>query len=162
MYDAEALTKLGDIPPYNLSMAFADARFWIVIFCGFLAYIIWGLLFGFVIDNYNNLDLNKVEKDSLNRQLDKLQKQEQTESNNITAQNAKISTIKGNIAALEAQKTDAVRLDYNAILLELNHFFAGWMAYMNGAAMGYDELQRAQVVFNVFVEPIQNKKTNNE
>lgn len=162
MYDAEALTKLGDIPQYSLSMALSDARFWIVIFCGFLAYIIWGLLFGFVMESYNNLDMNKVEKDNLKRQLEKYQRQLQAEEMDITAQTAKIAQIKSNIAALETRKSNAVRHDYGAIILELNHFFAGWSGYMNGIAKGYDELERANSVFNAFIQTLQNKTTINQ
>lgn len=162
MYDAEALTKLETPPPYTLSMAFTDARFWIVIFCGFLAYIIWGLLFGFVMDSYNHLDLNKVEKESLKKQLNKLQVQEQEEKTALANQKEAIAKIKGDITTLEARKTRVTVHDYTAILLELNHFFAGWLQYMNGAAKPQTEIVQANSIFNNFVQPIKSRQQNYE
>lgn len=156
MYDAESLTIIETRPSYTLSMAFGDVRFWVVIFCGFLAYIIWGLLFGFVMDSYNKLDLNKVERLSLENQLEKLAKQEQEEFQKQAAINRTIHTIEGNIAALEASKSSVKRYDITAILLELNNFFSGWLHYMNAASKPSDEIASANATFDSFTNKIKS------
>lgn len=160
MYDAEALTQLGDIPPYALSMAFVDAHFWVVIFCGFLAYIIWGLLFGFTMDSYNKLDLNKVEQKRLEKQKNQLQdqlKEEQQKENTIEN---RIHSIEGNIAALKEQLSTGIRIDLTKIELELNHFFSGWTSYLNGAAKPAKEQAEANNIFQSFVNQIKTAKQN--
>lgn len=156
MYDAESLTIIESRPAYTLSMAFADVRFWVVIFCGFLAYIIWGLLFGFAMDSYNKLDLNKVERQSLEKQLDRLARQERAETMSQTAINGKIHSIEGNIAALEASKSSVKRYDVTAILLELNNFFSGWLHYMNGASKPSAEIANANNTFETFTNKIKS------
>lgn len=156
MYDAESLTIIESRPVYTLSMAFVDVHFWVVIFCGFLAYIIWGLLFGFVMDSYNKLDLNKVERQSLEKQLERLNKQEQAESQNQAAINSNIHTIEGKIAALEASKSNVKRYDVTAILLELNNFFSGWLHYMNGASKSSLEIASANATFTSFTNKIKS------
>lgn len=154
MYDAEALTKLGDVEPYTLSMAFTDARFWIVIFCGFLAYIIWGLLFGFVMDSYNKLDLNKVEMEGLRKQTERLNQQKQDAENALTSQNAKIAQLKSDIAAQQTRITNAAMYDYTTIKLELNNFFSGWQIYMNNASKSPAEIAQANSIFDNFTSKL--------
>lgn len=156
MYDAESLTIIESRPSYTLSMAFTDVRFWVVIFCGFLAYIIWGLLFGFVMESYNKLDLNKVERQSLEKQLERLNKQEQEEFQKQAAINSRIHAIEGNIAALEASKSSVKRYDITAILLELNNFFSGWLHYMNGASKSSIEIVNANATFDSFTNKIKS------
>ena len=156
MYDAESLTIIESRPAYTLSMAFVDVRFWVVIFCGFLAYIIWGLLFGFVMESYNKLDLNKVERKSLEKQLDRLNAQQQEEARNQASINGRIHAIEGNIATLEASKSSIKRYDITAILLELNNFFSGWLHYMNGASKPSVEIANANTTFDTFTNNIKS------
>ena len=156
MYDAETITIMESRPFYTLAMAFVDARFWIVIFCGFLAYIIWGILFSFVMDNYNKLDLNKVERQNLKTQLASLNMQAQNESNNLASIKSQILTIEGNIATLEASKSNVRRYDTTTILLELNNFFSGWLHYMTAAAMSSAEIDNAQTKFDSFINNIKS------
>lgn len=157
MYDAEGLTRLSDIPPYTFSMAAADPRFWIVIFCGFLAYIIWGLLFGFIMDSYNNLDMNKIEKDSLVKELDKLMKQETADKEEEKKIQVKITQSRSKLAELQAQEMNTINLDYSAILLQLNNFFSGWTSYLNAAVKNNDEIKKANDIFARFVQPLKTK-----
>ena len=60
------LSQLQEYPPFDMHMAITDTNFWAVIFCGFIAYIIWGLVFNLVMDAYNNLDLTQ----SRNKHID--------------------------------------------------------------------------------------------
>jgi len=156
MYDAESLTIMESRLSYSFAMAFVDVQFWIVICCGFLAYIIWGILFSFVMDNYNKLDLNKVERQNLNTQLASLNKQAQNESNNLAFIKSQILTIEGNIATLEASKSSVRRYDTTTILLELNNFFSGWLHYMTAAAMSSTEIDNAQTKFDSFTNNIKS------
>src|SRR5690554_4195773 len=41
---------------YNLEIAYQSAGFWIIIFAGFVVYIIWGLVFDFVMKEHENMD----------------------------------------------------------------------------------------------------------
>ena len=150
MYDAQTLTILESRPEYTLLMAFMDVRFWLVIFCGFIAYIIWGLLFGFTMDSYNKLDLNKLEINSLKQQLEHLRNEEQAEKQNRSAIQQRIQTIEGNIATLEASRSSIRQYDATAILLELNNFFSGWLHYMNGASKPTAEFANANAIFETF------------
>lgn len=156
MYDAESLTILTERPSYSMSMAIVDMHFWVVIFCGFIAYIIWGLLFDLVMGSYNKLDLNKVERQGLEKQYDKLVKQGEAETKKQVAISNSIHAIEGNIAALKTKLSSVVIYDINALLLELNHFFSGWLHYMHAASKTTKDIEEAKSIFETFTAKIKS------
>ncbi|MCD0487161.1 hypothetical protein LPB86_02910 [Pedobacter sp. MC2016-14] len=48
--------KTPDSAPYNLKIALGEAEFWMIIFAGFVVYIIWGLVFDITMKEHENLD----------------------------------------------------------------------------------------------------------
>ncbi|WBX78029.1 ABC transporter permease [Tenacibaculum ovolyticum] len=52
--------KTPDSPEFNLSIAFNKVEFWGIIFAGFVVYIIWGLVFDFIMKEYDNIDKIKA------------------------------------------------------------------------------------------------------
>jgi len=56
IYDLKALQSFLDIPLYSIGMAVQSINFWIIIFCGFMVYILWGILFHFCMDFYHKRD----------------------------------------------------------------------------------------------------------
>ncbi|WP_299436247.1 ABC transporter permease [uncultured Maribacter sp.] len=53
IYDIE---KTLNSPEFNVQIAFIKAEFWGIIFAGFVVYIIWGLVFDFIMKEYDNFD----------------------------------------------------------------------------------------------------------
>lgn len=150
MYEAEILTTMEERPPYSLGMAVTSGDFWTVICCGFLAYLIWGLLFGFVMENIENLDLNKVERKALKRQIAELEQQNMENRQKQIEQQGQIKQTEGEIKKLQKQQIDYVRYDTHQILLELNQFLSGWQNYMSVAGRTDAERKRIQEKFNAF------------
>lgn len=60
-YTWEAASSLGDLPPYTVSLALSRPDFWVVIFAGFVAYVIWGLVFDSTMDSYEDITTNSRE-----------------------------------------------------------------------------------------------------
>lgn len=50
------IQKTPDSPPFNIEIAFSSVEFWGIIFAGFVVYIIWGLVFDFIMKEYDNFD----------------------------------------------------------------------------------------------------------
>lgn len=48
--------KTIDSPDFNISLAFQSVSFWLIIFAGFVSYIVWGLVFDFVMTEYADRD----------------------------------------------------------------------------------------------------------
>ncbi|MFT4645367.1 MAG: hypothetical protein ACI8ZX_001783 [Planctomycetota bacterium] len=43
-------------PDFDLSIAVKESEFWVIIFAGFIVYLIWGLVFDFVMKEHESLD----------------------------------------------------------------------------------------------------------
>lgn len=157
MYDAESLTILESRQGYQFGMAFSDPSFWIVICCGFLAYIIWGLMFGFVMSNYNKLDLNEVEQNRMQKELDTLHNQMDVEKQQLANIKNRVLELKSQIESLENNASKIVRIDMTQLKLELNNFMTGWLAYLTGAAKDQIEIDETQRIFGQFVKTIDNQ-----
>ncbi|CAL2078848.1 ABC transporter permease [Tenacibaculum sp. 190524A05c] len=52
--------KTPGSPDFNMSIAFNKVEFWGIIFAGFVVYIIWGLVFDFIMKEYESIDKIKV------------------------------------------------------------------------------------------------------
>jgi peptidoglycan hydrolase CwlO-like protein len=141
------LTQLPPPPPFSLSAAIVDNNFWLVIFCGFVAYIIWGLVFGFTMDNYEALDYKKVKTDKLKEEISNLKNDKAVLKTNILGLQNKISTIKADIKKKESALPRTTRYDYNSIKQEMNNFFNGWIAYMKLVNKPQQEFDEAQKIF---------------
>tara|TARA_R110002049_G_scaffold993_11_gene7248 strand:+ start:28805 stop:30067 length:1263 start_codon:yes stop_codon:yes gene_type:complete len=50
------IQKTPDSPSFDLRIAFSSVEFWGIIFAGFIVYIIWGLVFDFIMKEYDNFD----------------------------------------------------------------------------------------------------------
>lgn len=128
----------GSMPEYNIPLAFQQINFWLIIFSGFVVYIIWGFVFNFVMKEYYKLDRVKVAIETL---VEKIKGYKTT-----------CKAIKAARAPLEAQVTQNegkikewnIELDSPIVLKsdiehEVNNFINGWLAYMEYRAMPTDE-----------------------
>ncbi|MBQ4819616.1 hypothetical protein [Aquimarina sp. MMG016] len=50
------LNKTFDSEDFNVSIAFQSVSFWLIIFAGFVSYIVWGLVFDFVMKEHADRD----------------------------------------------------------------------------------------------------------
>lgn len=88
IYDIEAVSSWGETEPFNPSIAISSIHVWAVIFCGFVVYIIWGIVFDMTISAYEGLRSNKTEIGQLEQRLDSKKQQlakKQNELNKIEA-----------------------------------------------------------------------------
>lgn len=119
----------GDI--YNLSKAVKDPNIWAVIFCGFVVYMIWGLVFDMIMSAYDRLDLNKTKIEAINKQVagydQKIKDLKQTNSNQ-----QKDKTKKENeINKLKLDLTQTTWFNKDTIKKDMTDFFTGWITQMS-------------------------------
>lgn len=146
IYDVWAMNQIMDQPPYTMEMAFSSPEFWIIIFAGFIAYVIWGLVFDFTMDNYAEMTSNVKTiariKNEIERIVQKL--------NNLHAQHAQITNaivkIDGKIETLRNELEHNVTYNTDQIIQEVNNFFNGWIAYMTLVVKPEDEKENARSV----------------
>lgn len=111
--------------PYNLPIALGEAEFWMIIFAGFVVYVIWGLVFDFVMKEYENLDeINVFIRGKQDKMADvQIEKLENKEKINDFKQ--KVITTNGIISQLQT-KIDGFVFPVKEYLLYHNQYKEGW------------------------------------
>jgi hypothetical protein len=119
------INRTLDSPDFNLSIAFQSPEFWGIIFAGFVVYVIWGLVFDFIMKEYDDFDkINmfikklKDEKEKLLNQSDMLKE----EINKIKVKLTEVDYGKKNIQA----QLDGFIFPKKKYLVLFSEYKKGW------------------------------------
>lgn len=154
MYDTWVLNQIGEYPPYSWEMAFGEADFWIIIFSGFIAYVIWGLVFDFTMDSYSEKTENKNLLSRLNKDIDTLREKikQSKERQQISTQT--ITQRRTDIQSVEYELENVVAIDVLRIRREINNFMSGWLAYMSLMAIPQNKQEEAKQVSEEIIQTL--------
>lgn len=133
---------------YGVTDALSDINSWAVIFCGFIVYIIWGIVFDMTMTAYNKLDLNKIRTKSIDKSIEDTQNLLKQEKNNESSLEKSVHELNNQIESIVSQISNKVLIDKSAIRTEMVNFFSGWMAQMNVLGLSSDEQQLSNDTFN--------------
>lgn len=122
--------KTIESPPYNLQIGLTEAEFWMIIFAGFVVYIIWGLVFDFVMKEFEKLDQIKVFIKSKREQIEYFEKQLKKVFEKINEFKSKISDESGKINVLQA-KIDGFVFPVKEYLNYHTQYKEGWFQAIN-------------------------------
>lgn len=148
LYNVWCMTTLENHPEYSASLALKDINLWAVIFCGFIVYIIWGIVFDMTITAYNNMYINHTRMKQINEEINKVEEKiesEKTEKNKISKE---IISKQNEKKKLLNTLTDSVRYDYLKISTEMTNFYSGWIQQMVVFQLNSKTMQQAQSIFN--------------
>jgi hypothetical protein len=56
IHELKAAASLDPLPPYTFEDVFRDVNFWLIIFAGFVTYLIWGFLFDRIMEEFERFD----------------------------------------------------------------------------------------------------------
>jgi predicted nucleic acid-binding Zn-ribbon protein len=157
IYDIEAVNTFIDIPPFSLSIAFKSVNFWLIIFAGFIVYIIWGIVFHFTMDTYSKLNPLRVALQEKRKQI----KNEESEMKSLESQ---IYEIQQKIGENMTKINKLNKMLENTFYPEeferyIYNFSSGWMAWMKQSGL-HDDLSEAKRIIEQFVENINQEKIN--
>ena len=142
--------------PYGFAEAVSDINTWAVIFCGFIVYIIWGIVFDMAMSAYDQLDLNKINIKSIEEQVVTLEKEIAEEKQKEQELNNQINTHNNRISELTVLLGRTVIIDKGAIRTEMTNFFTGWAAQMNVLGMTQQEQHEANTTFENTINALLN------
>lgn len=162
IYDTEALNMLGDLPPYTISMAFTEVNFWAVIFCGFIVYLIWGIVFSMAYTAYENLHSNKAEIEALEVKLNSIKQKIAGIESAIILIKKKQTELNGKRAALQQSINNNIYIDKNAIRVALTDFFSGWASVMPALGKSNIEQKESQKVFDTTTATLLGTSTSSQ
>lgn len=117
-------------PDYNLEVALGEAEFWMIIFAGFVVYIIWGLVFDFIMKEHENLDKIKVFISNKKDQIKNLERIKEGIINKKDEFKNKITEIQGSISEIQS-KINGFIFPIKEYLLYHNQYKEGWFQAIN-------------------------------
>lgn len=134
------MTKTLNDPPFDILIAFTKIQFWGIIFAGFVVYIIWGLVFDFIMKEYDNFDKIKSFIRSKREDIENAQQE-------INKLNLKINPIKEEISGIEGKINDLQRT-IDGFIFSNKHYLTYHAEYVKGwflaIAKNYDDLKRRE------------------
>lgn len=133
------MNKTFDSEPFDLSYAVQSAQFWGIIFAGFVVYIIWGLVFDFIMAEYENFDKVKKFKESLTKQITQLDEQKDKVLKEISGLKHEIAELEGELDGLKAKLNGFIFPQRQYLVLH-TEYMKGWLfAIMKEIALPHRE-----------------------
>ncbi|WP_343616556.1 ABC transporter permease [Flavobacterium sp.] len=117
--------KTTESSPYNLNIALGEPEFWMIIFAGFVVYIIWGLVFDFVMKEFENIDKIRAFIRGRKENLLNLEKQKTDYINKINDFKQQIVIFNGRISELQS-KIDGFVFPVKEYLHYHHQYKEGW------------------------------------
>ena len=139
---------------YNAETALTDIKAWAVIFCGFIVYVIWGIVFDMCLSAYEKLDLSKTQLEKIQRQITGCEHKKQEEKEKLKELEQQELDKNNHIKALRTQLAQSVFVNTAAIKTEMNNFFAGWIKMMHVLALPQEDQDKAQEIYNQEIETL--------
>ena len=157
IYNIKKEGSFETMPDMTISMAAQQINFWLIIFAGFVVYIIWGLVFDFTMKEYEKMDKVRYAIKNKEQKFAEYRiecKQIKKEIDNY--QNEKDST-QGEIDKLK------IRLETYVIYIDdvtggLNSYFAGWVGYLESTATSQVLIHECNQIKDKFLFDLQNSK----
>lgn len=118
------IERTPDSPLFDTSVAFSKVEFWGIIFAGFVVYIIWGLVFDFIMKEYDNFDKIKSFIRSRREGIKNYQM-------NISKLINKLNPIKEEISGIEG-KIDDLQRTIDGFIFSNKHYLTYHAEYVKG------------------------------
>jgi len=161
IYNIKAENSFQDMATYDFNFAFHSVNFWLIIFAGFVVYIIWGFVFDFTIEAYDKIDVIKQEIKAREREIGYIKDDLSVKNLKIGELYDDISGIKKIIKDLEG-RINGVIIDTTEFDKILHEFLNGWLEWMNANKLSQSKITEAKVKADEFIQVnIREYKINN-
>ncbi|MDR9399508.1 MAG: hypothetical protein RI562_10635 [Salibacter sp.] len=140
------------LPPHTIQLAFMSEKFWLIIFAGFVAYVIWGLVFDFVMEAYSKLDQISIEINSRNEEIKRLESQIQEKDDEISKASQEIGNNEVEIERLRTKIDHSDIISHKELELSLMRFLNGWLEVLSFNRKPEEHKSNAQKKVMEFIE----------
>ena len=159
IYEIKKGNSFVEMPDYTVSMAFESVNFWLIIFAGFVVYLIWGFVFDLVMQSYGKLDKVEIAKKECRKKIKSCEA-------DIKEYNEEISKleylkseqeIKGN--KIREILNHSLIMDREELGSSIHKFLDGWLAFLNFSGRPEEVKVAAREIVNTYLD---NLLSNNE
>lgn len=156
-YNAAAVNSLREMPPYSLAMAVRDVHVLSVLFCGFIAYIIWGVVFDMSMTAYENMRSNKGEINRCKIKIADIKKLIADKKSELLTIKNKITSLDAKIKNLNTDLAKNVFIDYSQIRSALADFHAGWFNMLAQTSLPKEHQEKTQEIYDQKIKTLFEK-----
>ena len=150
IYNIKKTNSFQNIPDYSLSLAFQSISFWLIIFAGFVVYLIWGLVFDFTIEAHEKQDKVRL---AIKHKEEEIKVVEQ----NIDKLNLDVNSLeeKENKNIAEINKLNEL-IEHTTIIPKefeqyLFHFMQGWIHWMSANLKNQTQQKECEDILTLFI-----------
>lgn len=153
IYDGRRLNSFNpeQFPEFTLSYALTSVEFWLIIFAGFVAYLIWGLVFSFVMEAYEKTDQIHTAVKAEREKIRNLQGEVTDKESEVGKLEYLIGENKREIEKLNESINHSDFIDYKELENRVMQFFDGWLEWMNANKKRETHLHEAHQIVEIFV-----------
>lgn len=158
IYNIKAQNSFQDMPDYTISMAFQSVNFWLIIFAGFIVYIIWGFVFDFVMESYDKLDIVNQAIKAKQTEIKIYEKDIDNHQTEIKKLQDEINEI--NLECVSLRKIideEVIIIDWTAYEKVIHEFTGGWTQWMVANRIENTRIDQIHQASHTFVK---NDKKN--
>jgi hypothetical protein len=162
IYNIQIGGLFQEMPPMTIGRAFQEVNFWIIIFAGFVVYIIWGLVFSFTMNEYEKMDKVRYTIKSKEQKMADYKIECKNLKGGISALQAEKNTTQGEINKLKIQLESYV-LYFNDVREGINNYFSGWVGYLKSTSSSQAHIDECEEIKENFLIELKNSdfiKTN--
>jgi peptidoglycan hydrolase CwlO-like protein len=157
IYNIKKEGSFETMPDMTIAMSVQQINFWLIIFAGFVVYIIWGFVFSFVMQEYEKMDKVRYAIKSKEKKLSEYKiecKEIKQKKENLETQK---ESYQSEINELKIQLEKYV-LYFNDVREGINNYFSGWVSYMKSARMSQSDISQCTGIKDKFLDDLQNSE----
>lgn len=147
MHELMSLISLEPITQYTIKDALYDSNVWAVIFCGFVVYVIWGIVFSLTMSAYENIRSNKEAIVSIQGKLNSESTKLATLQNDKIIADNQLQSLQNTLANRREQLMSNVTIKYSDIKVALNDFFTGWTSLLVPLGKSTEDITKTNKVY---------------
>jgi len=140
----------------GVKLALKQIEFLIVIFCGFVTYIIWGLLFNFVMEEYQKARDPRHAKNNLKIAIGIHETKCRAIQTAIVGLQQDIARAISDKSYLVGTLQQGALITFGDVQPALADFFAGWNNYMTNAGKGGADISQCTHIYNNYMAELQS------
>lgn len=157
IYNIKIGGMFQEMPEMTLGRAFQDVNFWIIIFAGFVVYIIWGLVFSFTMSEFEKMD--KVRFAIKNKELKIVEYKIECKAikEKISSLQQQNNNVQSEIDKLKIQLETYV-LYFNDVREGINNYFAGWVGFLKSSSSSQAQINDCEEIKEKFLLELRNSE----
>lgn len=148
--DLQAQMAFQTPPPYGLAEAAQNIQFWLIIFAGFVVYLIWGFVFDFTMEENEKLDAVRLAVRAKQDEIAHLEGQAKAHEERAETLEHAAANLRTEIAALEAAPL-TISFNPKQFKDRVGQFMEGWVHYLKANKHDDGAVDEAVALRNEFL-----------